>query len=516
MRFHVKACTAVRDDDELRPESGGAERAAVRKLWAFPQEPYLLAALFVCFALLARYFPLSGDDWAWGSSIGIERLESHFAAYNGRWSGNLAVLLLTRSPLLATSVVAFTLCLIIFLMTRISSMRNPTGYAIGLAVLLLMPLGTWRQTVVWLAGFSNYALSTVGLLFFVLATQRALRGYESQRSWVTAVLVVPFAAVSAMFVEHVTVALVVFSVVSLALVLLMKRPWLVQAAWAVGSIAGAALMFSNSAYRNVADGTSAYQHVDDTGIRAVAEQALGEVSQLSVAVNLGLNACVLATLGVLAWMAHRSERHLPAGAVVSLVGASVGLVGGACVSALAPGTAPSEIVEWSWVSSAGMLVGLVCGALFLVIDEARRNEILALIALVVVLIAPAAIMRPYGPRNFLPTYVLLAVILLILVREFMSRGVRTEVKAVITAAGLSTAAVIFGGYFAVYAYIDHVNEDRLDTIRTAVAEGEQRITVPKLPYRYHVHMGDPPNARFVERFKLFHHIPNSTTVRFVR
>ena len=34
---------------------------------------------FVVLAILAALFPFTGDDWAWGSSIGIERLQSGFA-----------------------------------------------------------------------------------------------------------------------------------------------------------------------------------------------------------------------------------------------------------------------------------------------------------------------------------------------------------------------------------------------------------------------------------------------------
>lgn len=44
----------------------------------------------ICFFLIAALcwlFPYTGDDWAWGSQIGIERLKSGFANYNGRYVG---------------------------------------------------------------------------------------------------------------------------------------------------------------------------------------------------------------------------------------------------------------------------------------------------------------------------------------------------------------------------------------------------------------------------------------------
>ena len=44
---------------------------------------------FAAFALLVFLFPYSGDDWAWGSKIGLERLSTGFKDYNGRYGGNL-------------------------------------------------------------------------------------------------------------------------------------------------------------------------------------------------------------------------------------------------------------------------------------------------------------------------------------------------------------------------------------------------------------------------------------------
>ena len=57
----------------------------------------VLGPLFVALSGLAFLFPLSGDDWSWGSSDGIGRLRDSFAGYNGRYLGNLSVLVLTRT-----------------------------------------------------------------------------------------------------------------------------------------------------------------------------------------------------------------------------------------------------------------------------------------------------------------------------------------------------------------------------------------------------------------------------------
>ena len=51
----------------------------------------------LCFAMLfalSWLFPYTGDDWAWGSQIGLDRLHTWFDNYSGRYVGNLIVLAL--------------------------------------------------------------------------------------------------------------------------------------------------------------------------------------------------------------------------------------------------------------------------------------------------------------------------------------------------------------------------------------------------------------------------------------
>ena len=60
------------------------------------------------FGFLAFLFPYSGDDWAWGSIMGITRLETFFDNYNGRYLGNLLVMAITRSKALKVILMALS------------------------------------------------------------------------------------------------------------------------------------------------------------------------------------------------------------------------------------------------------------------------------------------------------------------------------------------------------------------------------------------------------------------------
>jgi len=71
--------------------------------------------LLICITLAISYFfPSAHDDWAWGSSIGIERLNSLFENYNGRWMGNILVILLTRNRLLRAITITATFVLFVY------------------------------------------------------------------------------------------------------------------------------------------------------------------------------------------------------------------------------------------------------------------------------------------------------------------------------------------------------------------------------------------------------------------
>lgn len=74
----------------------------------------------VCIELVVSY---TGDDWAWGSQIGLDRLHTWFDNYSGRYVGNLIVLALTRSNMLKSLAMTAAITGIIFLLERLIKER---------------------------------------------------------------------------------------------------------------------------------------------------------------------------------------------------------------------------------------------------------------------------------------------------------------------------------------------------------------------------------------------------------
>lgn len=488
-------------------------------IWAFRSEPWILAGLLVVLGALAFLFPSSGDDWAWGTVTGTERLDDRFDGYNGRWLGNFAVLFLTRVTFLTPIVVAVTLCLVLRLLVAVAGMRNPAGYAAGTALILTMPLGQWRQTIVWVSGFSNYALASVGLLLFILCVKQDwTHGWRASRR--VAALVLPVAFASQLFIEHVSVYLVIASLANVVLLARHRRSVLVAGAWAVGALGGAALMFSNSAYRAIVDGTQGYQSVggsgsEQGGLRSIIDQGTGGVSQYAITFNTAWNVTLLLLLVVLASI-HARRGRLSPWQFGALAAAGVGVVGSeAIASSLQGSNYFSELTKFSWIPALGILVALVLAATTLVEDRLRSRVILALTASAVVLIAPMAALSPYGPRNFLPPYLVLVAIALVLLAEISAQVPSPTVSPVVVGVGLSVSLAVLAGYFAVYASISSADQERNDRLRQAVEDGRSRVQVLDLPHPGHVHNPDPKNPVDLERFLRYHELPADLKITFV-
>lgn len=128
----------------------------------------LLAALLVFYLYIAAQIPYTHDDWDWGLPIGLEQLFT--ASVNSRYLGNAFVVLLTRSPLLKTLVMALSFALLpaleLELVSRLGgeSARRPALLLAANLLFVLMPSAVWRQSCGWVSGFCNFVLSALFLL----------------------------------------------------------------------------------------------------------------------------------------------------------------------------------------------------------------------------------------------------------------------------------------------------------------------------------------------------------------
>ena len=215
----------------------------------------------ICFGLIAilcYLFPYTGDDWAWGSKIGIDRLNNWFENYNGRYVGNLIVLAMTRSNLLKAVIMSFCLTGIVALCEYI--FKRKWVFYVSCVALVLIPKLIFRQAVVWTAGYANYVTSMFFTLLFIAYVYPIFQETMPRRKVWHCLPLFVLAVINALIVEHLTIYNVVLACGVLVYTICVHRKVVAShVAYLIGSVAGAAYMFSNSAYHTIANNQDQYR-----------------------------------------------------------------------------------------------------------------------------------------------------------------------------------------------------------------------------------------------------------------
>lgn len=221
---------------------------------------YLFTVVF--FGIFYYFLPFAGDDWAWGSSIGLDRLKNGFDGYNGRYLGNLLIILITRSVIAKVVLCTLIMFLLIFILGKIfdnlSLSNNKTvNYIIAFSSVLILilpnqiafgeiqPFQIFGSTIGWLSGFTNYVVpSVLILIFYYFVTSK---GKDSK-------LLYTFLAfdgvLACLCVEHYTLFCIIFSFgIIVYRYYFYKRICKKSLFFLTGSLVGAVIMFTNSSYR---------------------------------------------------------------------------------------------------------------------------------------------------------------------------------------------------------------------------------------------------------------------------
>ena len=216
--------------------------------------------LFIAFAVLAYQFPYSGDDWAWGSSIGLERLDNWFQGYNGRYAGNLLVLLLTRSKLLQVVCLSASLVFLCFAVKLFNNAEGLVTVYVSTCLLLLVPKEIFVQSLSWTSGYSNYVPPILLVIIYLIMIRDIFEEkqpkYPRTFPWIAYVLGV----VGALFMENLTLYSIALAVLLIGYVRWrFRRFYATHVAYLAGCLSGALMMFSNSAYFSIANNTDTYR-----------------------------------------------------------------------------------------------------------------------------------------------------------------------------------------------------------------------------------------------------------------
>lgn len=470
--------------------------------------------IFAALLFLAWLFPYSGDDWAWGSSIGIKRLSSWFRNYNGRYFGNIIVLLLTRSRVLRAVSITFCILGIIWIIEKLTDESRFTFLI--LVAFAFMPVSLLRQSIVWTSGFANYGIS----IFITL-----LAIYEFKVDWIKAFknsLLGRIGGVMALFflglcntliIEHLTIYNFLLAIAVVYFVEKRKHKiYTKYIYYLTGIFTGAAYMFSNGAYSMIANGEDDYRTAATvaTFTHRLRDNFLGEIITDGFLNNAVLN-IMIAAICALIWNYVSNQIH-----------EKRRTIGHICTMVIASYAAFSVILNIGNISLSGMtryfeglfviayIMAILGYVLVLPVMREKKYHLIFIQMSIVMMIAPLSVVTPIGPRCFFASYVFQIWFVVELMTIFPENW--HEAVAYIMKVCTVVVATAFCYLVCVYGKIY-----RADMKRIAKAQIECTnnfiIEVENLPYGDYIWMPNPTYGTIWEiRFKLFYGIPDEVAI----
>ena len=481
--------------------------------------------LVACFLWLTYLFPYSLDDWAWSGPIGQQRLDTWFENYNGRYLGNLAIILISKFKLIKMVVMAASFYLLCYIPYRCSGDKRLTVLAFSTFMFLCMPKVVFIQVVAWASGYTNYMLPMLVVLGYYLIVKNVFKDAPPKYSIFSSVLALVLGFMGCLFMENVTIYTVVCSIALIVYTFIkFKKVYLNHIAYFVGTVIGAYTMFSNSAYTTIAAGGDDYRSTP-TGlvelVKKVLENSRSILNQFFYQNMLALIICsVLSILLVLVAYKTLSKK------VKTLSLASVFIN----VISLSVLYLRYKTDYWRFFYRSGRDIEIttVIFAFFVVLNflshlvnfivavkgETRQEAIFFLFSIPLI-IAPLLVVSPVSARCFYPPYLFLHYLCVILFARLIKElNVGEAGIKVIATSTISVIMAFLFFYVSMYGIIHHYDVKRGEYIEKQLKNGEQTIVCCRLPYEPFVHGGYPTNQLWKDRYKLYFGIDGSKTVEY--
>lgn len=450
----------------------------------------LYVFLLVFFLLAVR----SGDDYGrmmQSAQAGIggknffELNVSYYEITNGRILGNALHLLFVGFPILNAVVRAAISLGIIWSIVKVTGIRYLPAFPVVALLTLVPSVPVLRQAVSWSAGYYNYAVPVLSLLTIVIL----MRG---GRSWLRGAGVALLATASCLFMETVTLALVIVSSGLIVAALIKRKFTPTVGALFAGSILGTVLMFASPTYIVIFSGGDDYRPMPTTDagmlgslVGRVAEN-LPQLSQefvldltpfyLLIALTIILSGNMRGK-GTGGWL----TTGISLGAVLSLL----------LIHQVDPSSLGGKVEV---VAALGVMALFVVFCLSLVwglwaTKRPVNRQAAAWILGGAAIVMPLLVVAPFGPRNFYVSTVFFLISALLVAAEPINRlTLQPKVGlTLIVLCGLVAAALL--GLMAVNKIVEVENQ-------TAAAEqyrqGESVIRLNKFPFPSLVHANADP------------------------
>lgn len=439
-----------------------------------------------------------------------------FAGYNGRYLGNLLALLITRSTFWKAMVPA--LCMALLLaeleccwkvgLQKLSDGRQLFLLLATVFLLTAVPRTLYAQSYGWLAAFVNFVPPVLLFLIYFHHSLAMAEYAAAPPSLPVSLLYLPLAFATQLFAEHVTLIALLYAVVILIYTRVRRsRFYACQLLYLIGSVGGAVMMFSNSAYHNAAVDTEGYKHIGFSAADMIS-QLRDRIMEPLCLNNVMLNILLVV---VLLTLMTRSRRRSPADLWMAMVLCGFAVYNG--FHRLYP--------SWTFVQNEAhnkTIQLFLCVIFFLHVlwclwRHARRKVMCCVLWMSAALAAaPLLAASPIGPRCFYFSYVLMVLTVLMVLAELMET--QTGRMYIPCAALLAVTASLCIIYLRMFYAIGAADHERAGRIEQAKAAQATELTLPYLPYSEYYWTTVPTDKKWASYFKKFYKIPKKVKVTF--
>lgn len=477
----------------------------------FSDGTLLLIAIFAIFFIYGLIVPMALDDWSWGSSVGIDRLISRFADYNGRWSGNLVVLALTRSRAARAFSFGLAYAVIAYFSCKLSEVKGTFYYVLFLSILLCMPSNLFAQTIAWTSGFSNYVISVACMLPILYIMKKTIVDNPQHHRTAYTILSIVLCFITQLFVEHITIYLILISLIFNVIYFIQnKKPTPILVGTFISSIASALVMFSNGAYSNaVSNSSNNYQQINiDSGIVSLVKSGIKEFFTNLYPPFLTNNTILIIVLScssiLILYLAKPRFNQLLSFIIFTFT-----------FYIIIRKHLPYNIVDFPrgrYIEGLFAIIYLL-SILYICISipKIRWNSLFTVLS-ICILTGPMLFVKPISPRNFFVTYIFFIMLCMQFWRFIFTFNHTENAKQNLCKLFkyVSIVATLF--YLIILGFAQQTEVIRNKSVQQQVAQQATEITVMRLPFEKYFHLSSPHNDLFKSYYRKRYHIPEDTEI----
>lgn len=478
---------------------------------------WILIIFFVLFSIWQLWVPEALDDWRWGSEVGIMRLKTWFEGYNGRYFGDILVIVLTRLPIVLRSMaISGIMTAMLYLIYQLTEYKI-LSFLICVFFVVNIPTSLMSQTYGWVSGFSNFCVSATTILGFLLYhisifKERKVSKLKTGISMINAFL-------GSLVLENSTVYLIVLSIAFLIIYgVQYKKLHKGMLLHLIMVGIGAFWMFSNSAYRMAAAHTS-----QGTGKEIAAFELSFEwfASALKVYADTIINYWIMpnhllniVTCGLILILLQKRKKK---GQGLFLVLFSVFLAFyifnfmnlGTWKDYLAWGNAAQAVIVTTYC------LALAAFSAWFITDFKDKVIVQIILWSQLILMGPLIVASPIAIRCFYVTYIFFVLYLGVLLSYSIRSGFLKISKGYLNTGIMMCIFFVMIGNIGVYYFVHGQVNDRLQYIQTQIKQGEKKIELKEIPlgdtYCYGL---DVYNPAWVWRYKMYYNIPGDIELKF--